>query len=413
MPYHIPTTRNGRANLQSIQAMRKDRALDVLSRIRPHHIFTVEEMGSRLLLTEKSDRLIAHWRGVARAFPNPEIENAIINTIKQAYERAYEKTPPPVVTSEDTGFMSALQAFFTTIPLDEATATRMAEEQDAATQEVFLYIHQLHSLLAQGRNAEAVALFQALIAEWLNDLEQLIEQFSHLKQELLELLDSPQLIKDLSLGDPAYEDCGHDLVKRLKAMVVELFDGTDFDRKTEIVQTLAVITGLANALDLNQGKITLEFGVAAKQALDANCQLERRYGLGFIDPENPLLEVRLANGWDLRSLYQRLDSRSRVGLNHFLQKMTSVRLYELGRPQFKSEQLETVGGLRTFATICTLAELGFFGLLKSDISDVCDKLSLADLNRMSRVEIKEAIERVRTSRYAGDAFLCARDVALT
>jgi hypothetical protein len=365
-------------------------------------------------LSEAYQELDARWRAVAAQFSVSDIEDAIVAKLAKLHAEAARTIGTPVIPQlKDGDFNAAVDELFAAIPVDAATAEQMTTEQQAAIREGLAVGIHIFGLFVGGRTTEAVAVAQAYLQKLLSELEEAITQFRSLKDEALTALDQPATLALFTLGDQRFESDGRDTIKRLKAIVIELFDGSDFGKKTAIIETLTTFMVFAHDLEMRRGRATLRSGIHVKRALDANLKLERRFGLGFIDPDGTLLDDRFATRADIKSLYSGLDPKSQKGLNHFLTYYTGERMFDLNRPnQTHAAIMEAIGGLRGYATLTTLLELGFFQRLTTDISDVCQKLTLAELNTMTADELKTAVTAISRTPHAGDAFLQARSATL-
>lgn len=406
--------KGGLVDLRALQAMPKAKALAMVALLRPTDVFTSEQLGSQVLLSEAYQELDTEWRAVAAQFSVSDIEDAIVAKLAKLHAEAAASIGTPVIPRlKDSGFNAAVDELFATIPIDATTAEQLtAEQQNAIREGIAVGLH-IFGLFVGGRTTEAVAVAQAYLQKLLDELEAAIEQFRSLKDEALAALDQPATLALFTLGDQRLEADGRDTIKRLKAIVIELFDGSDFGKKTAIIETMTTFMVFAHDLELRRGQATLRGGVHVKRALDANLRLERRFGLGFINPDGSLLDDRFATQADIKSLYSGLDPKSQKGLNHFLTHYTGERMFDLNRPnQTHAAIMEAIGGLRGYATLTTLLELGFFQRLTTDISDVCRKLTLAELNAMTADELKTAVNAISRTPHAGDAFLRARSATL-
>lgn len=399
-------------NLQSLQTRPKASALKAIEHLRPADVFTPTQLRSPILLDEARDQLVSRWQAEAERFVGCEVERAIVAVVEKLHKEARGKVKPIVIEKRDGSFKEALGDLFTQVPVDAATVEEVVARRREYATEAMLFVARFYNLMSEGRNVEAVALANAYLVRLLEALKAASDSLQELKEDTLRSLSSPAALTFVTQGNRELESDARDILQRVKAIVREMFDGSDLRKKSAIVQTLTAFIAFANDLEVRKGGVSLRGVSYLKQALDANTVLERQYALGFINPKSRMLDERLATGKAIRTLYDKLDGRSRSGLNHFLQLYTGDKLFDLAQLKQTSAVIaQAVGGVRGFALLGVLLELGFFKQLKTDIGDVCKKLTLEELTLMTRAELEVAIRRIRTTPYAGDAFIYARDGA--
>ncbi|MEK7068884.1 MAG: hypothetical protein AAB947_00710 [Patescibacteria group bacterium] len=393
------------ALLRSFSNLRINDALGKIGELKLEDIFSPEERANSVSLDEAHKDLISYWETRSEQYAQPIIEKAIIERVNLLYGLAHNNAPLPVIKATETSepFPRAFGELVEQLPSTDkekvSEKIQKGEKETDAVMVAFLLF------MSQGKQMEAVTLMQNYALKLFNDMGNALLDLQKIKEEMLEGLDGPNVLKILTGGHAELTPDADDVIRRTKKVVTEFFGGTDMGFKADLLQTVMAAGAVAEDVDIKKEIVSVAGGYKLKKTLDSNTLLEEKYGLGLMDPDSKLLRVSYVAKTDIKQMHRDLTSKSQAGLNTFLQAYSGKKIYDINSAnEISAVIMEQFSNVCSFVTLCTLMKLDFFEKPKSDISDVANKVSLEELYSLTIDELVKILEDAKTTPYLGDAF---------